>query len=299
MFGLSFGTKKNKVDQTSNVNKTESTNQSQTGSNVTSGTNTSTQTGSQVNSTSGQTTTNNSTSSNTAQTGTQTQQGTTQSLSDPILSGLDTGLSQLIGKIFDPNSGDRAMLMRGVGTMGEFDVDSFVNSTVQSAIRSEGTQLGSMIRGVIDLIGGDAGENSMAALLGNQMSDDSAAKIGGVAAQARAQGEEIRTNQANAVTNAVQTSQGGLAQVIEALKGGRTNVTGTTTDQQQQTQTGNAAGTTNANETGTQTSNQTNQTTQLVTELVNMLMKGTTNTQATEHTKGTTSETGFGLGLSM
>lgn len=295
MFGLSFGAKKR--SGSTDITKNEVGTQSQSGATATSGTSSTSTAGTQTNNTTGQSTTSNNSATNTTGQTSSQQTGSSQTLSSDVLSGLDSGITRLIGQVFDPNSGDRAQLARGMSMMGDFDVDSFVEGTLRSAMQQEGTQLGAAVRGLFNMIGGSGEENSMSALLGNQMKMDAEDRLAGRAAEAHRVGEGIVNERASGIVQGATAGTQALQALVEAVKGGQTTATGTTQEQSQQGQTGNVNGTTNTAEQSQQASNQVSNTVQSVVELVQQLLNSNVSTTGTERTKG--KEMGGGFSLSI
>jgi len=284
-FGLSFGAKKQKTNQTSTVDKTDVTNQQQTGTQSSTGTNTSSSTGSQNGSTVGQQTTSQTGSNTTTgqQTGTTTQ--TTNAFSDSTLSAIEQAVNDLFGK---------------VGTtapVSAFDPTRFVEEGLAAVKNDVNTGLESDVNNLVTNVGGATTNNSMAALLSNRLRADAAAKVSGASANLTAQAEEIARSNALAASQIAGQDQGFLGNLLAALKGGSVTTTGTestATTQNQQTQ--NTGTANNSEQSSQQTSQQQVQTQQLI-EMMSQLLSGTTNTKGTENVKGTTSSMGGGFSL--
>lgn len=299
-FGLSFGAKKNKINQTSTVDKTETG--TQTGAETTSGirTGTSTSTGTTAGTSTGSSSTTGSSSQSSSTTGSQSQTGTTRSFGQQVLRGLEGGVTSLLSQILDPEAGDRAMIMRGLDSMGGFDVDAFVQGNLAAARAQEGTRLDELIGSIFSRVGGTRGNNSAATLLEERARNDSAANLAGVESQARAAGADIvRRNVetgANAVTAAGQNLLPALASI---LKGGETTTDIATLTEELGQVLGQTTGDTQTAEQTGQTTQQTAATVENLVQAVLSALTQQTHTTGTETTKGKTSEMGGGFSLSL
>jgi len=284
-FGLSFGSKKQKTDQTSTVDKTEMTNQSQTGTNTSSGSSASSSSGQTQGTTVGQQATSQTGTNKTSGSQTGVTQQTTSAFSDSTLGAIEKAVSDLFGKV------------GGSAPVSAFDKESFIADTVGGASSNINADLESNVNQLVTNLGGTASTNSMGALLTNRLRNDAAAEIAGVRGIATTQAEEIARNNALAGSQIAGQDQSLLGQLLGALKGGVTTTTGTesvATAQDQQTQNTGTANTTEQQRQ--QQSQQTTQTQQLI-EMMSQLLSGTTNTKGTEHTVGTTSSGGGGFSL--
>lgn len=301
MFGLSFGMKKTKVDNTTDVNKTETTNQSSdqgtTGSK-------SSDSVSQVDTTNAGSGTSNTTGTSAQQQSQQGQQQTTahtSSLGHDVVAGLGGAITSLLSNVLSGSTGDRATVMRGVDSMGNFDVGSYVNGTLAQARASQGSHLGELIGSIFSRVGGTSGNNSAATLLEERAKNDAAANLAGVEAQARATGAQIQTGQLNATAAALANSGGAalIPALATALKGGETNTTQQDLSQQIQNVTGSTTGNTNTSEQSRQGVSSAASSIESLLQQVISHMTGATNTKGTEHTVGTNSEMGGGLSLGL
>lgn len=286
-FGLSFGTKKQTTDSTSNINKTENTNQQQTGTNTSSGTSTSNSNSSGTSSTVGQQTTSQTGSQQTTGTQTGTTKQTTSAFSDSTLSAIEKAVGDLFGKV------------GGGAPISAFNKEGFIADGVGAATRDILSGLDSNVNQLTTNLGGTSGSNSMAALLENRMRGDAAAEVQGVRTNLTAQAEQIARDNILAQTQVAGQDQGFLGNLLAALKGGQVTTTGTESSTTAQNQTNQTSGTqTNSEQTQQQQTQQQVQTQQLI-EMMEQLLKGTTNTVGTETTKGTTKQSGGGFSLAL
>jgi hypothetical protein len=280
-FGLSFGSNKSKGSSVTDVNKTETTDQTQTGTTATTGSQSttgssstqSTQTGTQ------------SGSSTQATTGSQnTTQASTQ-FSEPVLGGLESTVQALLGNL--PSSPQQ------LG--GSFNHDQFVSGGVNAAQSQIQGDLEASLNSIFDTVGGRDDSNSMATLLANRARGDAAAQVQGVRSQLEGQAQGIEKDRFLANLQGVGQQQGFLAQVLDALKGGRAQSTGATTTAENTTGTNQQSNTVTGSE-NTQTAQDT-----LTNTLQQLLqtLQGTTNTTGTESTKTKGTQTGGGFGLSI
>jgi hypothetical protein len=286
-FGLSFGSKKQKTNQTSTVDKAESTNQQQSGTTSSSSTANSLTTGQSSGSTVGQQTTSQTGTNKT--TGTQTGQSTqtTSAFSASTLGAIEKAVGDLFGKV------------GGTTPISAFDKEAFISNTVGKAASDIGAGLESNVNQLITNLGGTAGTNSMGALLTNRLRNDAAAEVAGVRATTTAQAEEIARSNALAGSQIAGQDQGFLGQLLGALKGGVTTTTGTESTQTAQDQQTQNTGTSNtAERTSQQQSQQSTQTQQLI-EMMSQLLSGTTNTKGTENVKGTGKSGGGGFSIGL
>lgn len=288
ILGLSFGSKKNKVDQTSNINKTETANQVQTGTKSQTGTvDTQSSTTQQQTSQTSQQTNQAGTSQTTGSQIGQTSQNTSM-FGEDVLSGLEGLVTDLFGSV----GGGRP-------SISNFNVDEFVQNGIAAARANITDRIDSEVNQLMSSIGGSTSNNSMGALLANKLRNAGAAELSGVTANLTAQGEGINRENILAENALAQTDQGFLANLLQALKGGNTTTTGTeavTTSQNQQTAT---TGSTTGTEVTTGSQQTSSTQTQNLMEQLEQLLSGTTNTVGTEHTKGTTKQSGGGLSLSL
>lgn len=286
-FGLSFGKKRQKIDQTVNVDRTDFTSQNQSGVTSSSGVTQQNMSGSSSGSTTGQQTS--------SQTGTNlmtgTTQGTTQqttsAFSDSTLGGIEAAVANLF-----KTTGNKT-------PVSSFDPTAFVRDGV-AAMRSEvDSGLDADINGLMHGIGGTSGSNSMAALLAGKLRNEGAAKVAGTRSALTGQAEEIARANALAGSQVAGQDQNFLAQLLGALKGGVTTTTGVESQQTSQNQQTQNTGTTNtAEQTQQQQQQQQTQTQQLI-EMMNQLLSGTNRTVGTERTQGTTTSSGGGISLAM
>lgn len=300
-FGLSFGKKTGKTNLTTEVDKTETG--TQTGSEVTAGSRTGTQstTGTTTNAATGTSSTTGTSTQAQTSTGEQRQTGTTRSLSENVLGGLESGLTGLLANVLDPNTGDRAMVTAGIDAMGGFDVDSFVQATVRRAMAQQGTQLDEVLGSLFSRVGGTEGNNSASTLLAERVRGDAAANIAGIEAGARATGAGIARDNLSATSGALAQSGGAalLPALAEVLKGGETTTDISTLTQELSNLLGQTTGGTATSESSVQGQQVTTNTTEELIQAVLSALQQQSRTVGTENTRGTTSEKGFGFGLSL
>lgn len=299
-FGLSFAAKKTKSSGTTTVDKLETG--TQTGSENTTGTRTGTQstTGATTNTGLGTSSTLGTSTQQQAATGSQTQTGTTRSLSENVLGGLEGAVSGLLAQILDPNTGDRAMMNRGISAMGDFDVDSYVNGTLMQARATQGTALDELLGSVFSRVGGVEGNNSASTLLANRARNDSAANLAGVEAQARATGADLVRKNLESMTGAVgQMGAQLLPQIAAILKGGETSTDVSTLTEELSRMLGETTGTTGTSESSTQAQTGTTTTTESLIQAVLNALQQSTHTTGTETTKTKGSEMGGGMSFGI
>lgn len=213
-FGISFGSNKTKGSSTTNVNKTEDTNQTQSGTQLSTGV--SSQTG-QSATTSTQTQTGATTQTGTT-TGSQTQQQSSTQFGEPVLAGLESTVQALLGNL--PSTPSQLN--------DTFDKDQFVAGGVSAAQSQIQMDLEASLNSMFDQFGGRDDSNSMATLLANRARGDAAAQLAGVRSNLEAQGQGIERDRFLANLQGVGQQQGFLAQILDALKGGRATATGQT-----------------------------------------------------------------------
>lgn len=296
-FGLSFGSNKTKSTTTSTLTKDETTNQTQTGTQSTTGTTTTSGTQSQSGTSTGTSSTNQTGTSNTSGTSQQQTTQTQTSFGQKVLGGLEDAVTSLLSKVTGPDASP--LVNQGVGMLGDFDPESFVERTLASAQAQQGSKLDEILGGIFSRVGGTEKTNSAATLLANRARGEAAANLAGIGAQAQAQANEIvRQNVATGL--AQQDSQNNLlVQLGNILKGGSTSTSGassTQTAEQQQTAQSGATNTSESNQSNT-TSNQTQQ--QSILEAIQQILNGTTSTTGTENSTTIGKKSGGGLSLSI
>lgn len=99
-----------------------------------------------------------------------------------------------------------------------FQAEAFAEDITKQASAAAGLDLESAVNNIISSNGG-GGEsgNSMTALLGNKVRNQTAANLGGIAAQARATGEGIRQSQFKSNTDNIRGLSGDLTSQILGL----------------------------------------------------------------------------------
>lgn len=282
-FGLSFGKKKTRTNETVTVNRNELTNQNQSGTTASSGVTQSNTSSTGSSQTSGQQTTNQTGTS--ASTGTQQGSSTqrTSSFSDSTLGAIE----RAVGELFS-TTGSKP-------TVSTFDPVAFVADGVASAQADVNAELETGVNGLMQGIGSSSQNNTMAAMAANRMQNDAAAKMAGVKSNLTGEAERINRENQLASGQLQAIDQGFLGSLLQALKGGVTTTTGTesvATTQNQQTAN---SGTTNTSESTQQQQQQQQVQTQQLLEMMTQLLQGNTATTGTENRRGTTSSTGGGF----
>lgn len=280
---------------TTSNNQTQNTNSSTTGTSGTTGT----QSSSGSSSTTSGTQTQGSESTQGQQNTTQTT--TTKSLSDPVISGLTSLVTNLLGS---GGGAGQGALNKTAATLGDFDPEAFVQQSMNSAKTQSDMDVRQAIGGVLDHIGGK--NNSAVALLKGSIQNSANANLQGINANATKTAQEIQQGNTTAAANASNASTGFLSNLISSLKGAVTNVTGqaatntgSTTSSQSgsnTTQNTNQSSTTNTAQ-NTDTSSNTVSSDQLQSLLSQLLnTSGTENTTAINKADTKKSSTGFSLG---
>lgn len=278
MFGLSFGSNKQKTSET--ATKSETGSQAQTGTNQTTTTGSSTTTGSTSNTSQG------SSSTSQSQTGSQLSTQTSTAFSADVLKAINGNIGDLINKVLNGGAS------QGVtNEMGSFDPTEFINATMNGARVQAQESLGESVRGLASQVGGNANENSMSALLSNRMENATNASLATTQAGAVKTAQDIMAQRAGLISSAEQGGQNALAQILNALKGGESSTTGA------QTNTGTTTGTTNTNESSNQNTNQTTNSTQTALEIIDQLLRTQSDSKGTS--TGSTSKSGGGLSLGL
>lgn len=292
-FGISFGKNKTKTNETSTVDKTETTNQTQTGTQ-------NTQTSGSSN-TSSQQNTQQSTSDRNIQTGTAGQQSSQQqqttNTSQSLSSGVLAGAEDVIASLFQSIQGGNAALNSAISNAAAFDANQFVTDAVSAATAAGDFDTTSQIGQLTSAVGGTAATNSQTALLQNQLVNQNAANIAGVRSQAGATAAGIQNQNLQAISNAQASNP--VTALINSIRGGLTTETGTGTTTGQTQQQTSTAGANTGTQSGTSTGSESTQTVQSVLEQLQQILSGTTRTQGTETTTGTSKKSGGGLSLGL
>lgn len=299
MFGLSFGASHDSSKSTSNVTKDETG--SQVGNEFTLGSKTGTQstTGSTTNTAAGTSTTTGTSNQATTQTGTQQQTGTTRNLSAETTGGLEGAVHALLTQILDPKVGDRAMLTRGLGAMGDFNVDEYVNGTLQAAKATQGTKLDEILGSIFSRGGSAEGNNSMETLLANRARGDAAANLAGVEAQARGAGAQIAQGGVNAISTAMAAASAQLPAILNALKGATTTTEQSSLLSQIEKLVGAQGSQTATTEASAQQTAGQQTSAETLAQLISNIVNTQSHTTGTETTKGSNTKIGGGLSLSI
>lgn len=284
MFGLSFGASKEKTNQTQTIDQTvagtqnTSSNQNQT----TTGTSKTQSTGTSTTGTSSDQTQNT--------TGVQKQTGVTTNFDAKTLEALGGNIGEFINKILGSGAASPDAATK---ELGSFNPEDFINKTMAAAQASTADQVGQATRGVTSLIGGNADENSMTALLDAKIKNDAAANLGGVAAKAQSDAQAIEAQRAGVVSGAGASASNALAQVLNALKGGTQTTTADTTNVASTGTTGTNTSTTNTSE------NSSTQQSQQLIDIINQLVNSNQHTTGTTNVNGTTTKKGGGFSLGL
>lgn len=298
-FGLSFGSKSTKGTSNSIISKDET--QNQTGTESTTGVKSSvaSQTGSSNTSQAGTSTTSGTTNQATNISGTTQQTSTTSNLGTKVASGLEGAVTALLTQILDPTTGDRAMLTRGMDAMGGFDVNQYVNSTLQAAKAQQGSKLPEILGSIFSSVGGTDKTNSMSTLLANRARGDAASNLAGIEAQARATGAQILQGNLAATSAALSPLEALISGISQILKGATSTTTGQVAENQTQGVTGNNISSTATSEQGTQNTAQTSTSAETIANIVASVMSMVGHTSGTQNTTSTGKESGGGFSLSL
>lgn len=287
-FGLSFGSKKNKVKTDTATNVSESTNQAENSTRSSTGVTSNISSGTQVAS-------GTSSTSQTARDATQVA-GTTKGsqTSSSTLFGADvlSGLEGLTSGLLRSVSG-------GSSPSQQFDAESFIRGGVNRAAERQGLALEADLNQLADLTGGTSGGNSMAALLANQLRGDFAANIAGVESDLTAQANQIINS--NIETGLAQSGQeqNFLAGLLASLRGGRSEATGVTAEATSQSSAGTSTGAQTTAQQQSQASQQTAVQTQQLVEALASLLNSNSTRSGTESVRGTEKSKGGGFSLAI
>ena len=164
-----------------------------------------------------------------------------QQYSDAILTQLENLLGNVLGgDWFSTAQSGLSGRLEQVQTQAArpaFDVDAFVNDTMQRASSAAQFDLESGLNKLFSATGTSEGDNSMTALLSNRLRTDTAANMAGIAAQARSTGEQILSQQQQGLTSEVSTLSNSMVNQILGLldvgKGANVSSTETQTKQSQ------------------------------------------------------------------
>lgn len=282
--GLNFGTSKSKSDSKNVLDKLESTLQNQTAS--TNSTQTNNTSGTQNTSSTG---TNKQETAST-QTGTRSSDGisTSSQFSQQSLQGLET----LVGSLFSTAGGSSTK--DAVGELS-FDSKAYVDGIREQARARTATTLDAARGAIADMTGAKIGNNSAGVLLANRAESDAAANEAGIVSQAAATANQIETNSANSRAAGASADQSFLVNLLSQLKGGTstTQQTGTEANTTQNAGSASATATESSASASTQTAVQT------IQQLVEALLKGSTQTNATETGSVKSSGSQFGINASL
>jgi len=284
MFGLSFGTSKEKTDQTQTIDQLVK------GTQNTSGTQNQTTTGKSSTTSQGTSSTSQVSDQTQNTTGKQTTTGVTQNFDASTLEALGGNIGQFISKIL---GGSTSSPDAAAGALGTFDPEAFINNTMKAAAASTADQVGQATRGVTSLVGGNASENSMSALLDADIQNKAGASLAGVRAGAEKTAQDIQTQRAGALSQIGTSAQNALSQVLNAIKGGTQTTSQDATNVASTGTTGTNTATTNTSE-----QSQTNQSQQLI-DIINQLVNTNQETTGTTHVVGTTKKSGGGISLGL
>lgn len=237
----------------------------------------------------------------TTSTGSEQQSQTSLGFSEELMGELNALLGATIQGGGGITAGQQALQNRLNAVQGNgFDVDDFVSGVMKSATQTAKGALESGINGIESSIGGSTSGNSMAALLANRMRNEAASNLAGIESQARATGAGIRAQESTELTNLAQAGGQGTLQLIQALMGAQSTMTGNVqtdmAEQTQQNQTGNtntssnqvSAGQRDTTTTGSQAS--TTETASQQETVSNQIGVKETETEQNEKTQQNTSQ---------
>lgn len=294
-FGLSFGKKKGSETRTTDTNIKETATTAQTQATTGSTQTNTSQTGSQSGSSTGLQSSDKVDRSNQTQSGTTTTTGQTTTLDGDIQSQLKGALGSMLGS----SGKNSAAVSNAAAGLLDFNSESFINDTVRAAEVRGQNQLQETNSGIANAIGGTAGDNTMAALLAQRGSNDLAANLAGIRAQATETAAGIERGNVSAASAVDQSQAGTVAAIGELLKGATTTTTQQSLEEQIAALVGSSAGNTRTNETNQQQNQQNSSSNQLVQELINALSNTNSTKVGTENSKGTTKNSGGGFSFGM
>lgn len=287
--GFSFAKKSEKSSSNSVADKTENIFQNQ---------NTTTQ-GTTAGSEQQTSNTNSSGTSNTSQTGTtstdavktSTGASTTSLYGTDVLKGLQDSVLSMLG------SAKGSLSPTDLSKLSSFNHEAYVNGTVDAATARENQGLDVTKGGIGDMVGSKIGNSSMATLLADRATNDSAASLAGIRAQTESTATGIDNENLKTKIGAASESDALLANILSALKGGTQTSTQAGTEGTTGTSTNTASGTTNTSESSKV--DQSSTSLQTINQLVNALLNGTSTSHATEATTGKSSGTTIGATASV
>jgi len=286
-FGISFGSKTQKVDQT----KTGATTEIGTQSGLSTQNQTTNQSSNSA--TSGLTKSANredqygaSTSDQTSR-NRQVQDTTTQNFSDRTLGSLEGVVNRLMGS---DGLGE-------INNTSNFNLQDFIDNGMRAAGARAQTDVDAALGGIFDSLGGR--NNSAAALLTQRVNNDSNAALAGTRAQLTSEGEKIARDNLLAGNTVTATKNDLLTNLLSGLRGGVTRTTGDVVETGEQSQANQNIGTNVGS--GSQSSQQNTQTnaTENLINVLSQLLNTRTDGTTTENLKGTTKSSGGGLSLSI
>lgn len=289
--GISFGKKKQSSSTSGTLTKDETTNQNTTATKA--GTQSSTNSTNATSASQG--------ASSTNQTGVvaneQVSGSAVESISKSFSDKTQTGLESLVENLLGGAGRSGLAADSAIRDLSGFDTNSFVNDTVEGARGRIQSDEDRALNGLADRIGSAEGNNSMAMLLSNRVRGDSASTLAGVRSNAVAQGQTIARENAMARVSAAGSESGFLGSLLAALKGGQQSQSQVGAESQSGTQTSNTAGTTATTESNQQSSIGTEDS--VLTEVLNQLLTGRTQSIGTEDSKTKGKSGGFGLSLGL
>lgn len=117
-------------------------------------------------------------------------------------------------------------VIQSASSAPKFDVDSYVNGVMSSATARATGELESNINKTADAAGGSESGNSMVALLGNRLRNDTNASLAGINAEATATGTRLAAETETSRTQNILGASQGLSQdtlgILQLLRGAST-----------------------------------------------------------------------------
>jgi len=156
-----------------------------------------------------------------------TTSGNQTDLPPELLATLQTLFQGIVGSGADQAA--QAAQVKQLESLSKFDPAKFADAITAQASAAAGLQLDSGINDVLSRAGGGSG-SSGAVLVANKLRNETAANLGGVAASARATGEQLLSQ---SLTSASDSIANQIANIIASTRG--SSVSGTLTESGKQT----------------------------------------------------------------
>jgi hypothetical protein len=156
-----------------------------------------------------------------------TEQSSTKSSTDASRKEFSDGMLQLLegtsaNAVIANSKTTDALNDRIAGVNGQFDSQAYIDSIVGNAKTIIGGNLTADINKTAADVGGSSTGNSMTAQLAGKLRADAGANLGTIQADATARAAELEANKTSQLVQLDQSTQGSLATLLTALKGGET-----------------------------------------------------------------------------